>query len=105
MAKSSKIKTASCKLTNSELQKRKAEVIALLKENILFRKELSKGYQYTFKGSDVILDQGIIFIKTERQCCNFFTFKLSIKDEQSNVTLGITGPNRAKEFINTEMEL
>ncbi len=105
MATLSRVKTISCKLTSTELQKRKAEVIALLKGNILFRKELSNGYQYTFKGSDVILDQVITFIKTERQCCNFFTFKLSIKDEQSNVILSITGRNGAKEFINTEMEL
>lgn len=105
MASSSKVKTVSCKLTSPELQKRKAEVIVLLKENILNRKELSNGYQYTFKGSDTILDAVVTFIKTERQCCNFFTFKLSVEDEQSNITLRIIGPNGTKKFTNTEMEL
>jgi len=100
-----KTKIVACKLTSLELQKYKTEVIALLKENILKREELSNGYHYTFVGSDTILDQLIIFIKAERQCCNFLSFNLSIEDDQSSLDLKITGPNGTKEFINKEMEL
>lgn len=101
-----KDKVVSCKLTSPELQKRKTEVIALLKANVLERKEVTNGYQYSFKGSDKMLDDLVTFIKTERACCDFFTFKLSVEDEATNVLLTITGPKKgAKEFINTEMEL
>ena len=100
-----KTKTVACKLTSLELQKYKTEVIALLKDNILKREELSDGYCYTFVGSDTILDQVLTFIKTERQCCSFLTFNLSIEDVQSSLILNITGPDGAKEFINTEMNL
>ena len=100
-----KTKTVACKLTSLELRKYKTEVIALLKDNILKREELSDGYCYTFVGSDTILDQVLTFIKTERQCCSFLTFNLSIEDVQSSIILNITGPDGAKEFINTEMNL
>jgi hypothetical protein len=100
-----KEKMISCKLTGPELQKRKTEVIALLKTEVLQRKELDNGYRYSFKGSDIIIDNIISFIKSERACCEFFTFNLSIEDINSNVVLTITGPVGAKDFINTEMDL
>ena len=87
------------------MKKYKAEVIALLKANVLERKELANGYRYSFNGSDQTLDDLIAFIKAERACCSFFTFHLSVEDEASNVTLAITGPEGTKEFINAEMDL
>jgi hypothetical protein len=98
-------KIISCKLTSSELQNYKREVIALLKNKVLHKKELDNGYQYSFEGSDPIIDAIIGFIKTERSCCDFFTFGLSIKGFDSNTLLTITGPEGTKEFINTQMEL
>lgn len=98
-------KIVTCKLSSVELQHYKIEVIALLKDNILKKEELSNGYQCTFTGSDKTLDQVITFIKAERQCCNFLTFNIVIEDDQSNIILNITGPDGTKEFINTEMEL
>lgn len=95
----------SCTLTSPELQKRKATVIAGLKEQILERKELENGYSFKFRGTDTILDELTEFIKAERQCCDFFEFGLSVKGDTSSIWLTITGPEGAKEFITTEMEL
>jgi hypothetical protein len=95
----------SCKLTSPELQKHKTEVIALLKAEVLQRKELGNGYQYSFKGADKIIDDITGFIKSERACCDFFTFNLLIEDVNRNVLLTITGPEGTKEFINSEMDL
>ena len=100
-----KDKAVACKLTSPELQKRKAEVIASLKSKVVERKELENGYQYSFKGSDEMLDELVSFIKTERACCGFFTFHLSVEDEEANVVLTISGPKGAKEFIDAEIEL
>jgi hypothetical protein len=85
----------SCKLTTPDLQKRKIETIQLLKKALLERKELSNCYSYKFDGSDIMIQQIIAFILTERLCCNFFTFQLIIEDELY-AWLFLTGPEGAK---------
>src|SRR5689334_13407979 len=92
-----KSKVVACKLASPELQKRKNEIIRLLKPHILERKEITNGYIYTFKGADDMLDVLVSFIKTERACCSFFTFELSIRDIETNIQLIITGPEGAKK--------
>jgi hypothetical protein len=92
-----------CQLSSAELQKRKAEVIASLKTKVLSRQVLDNGYQYEFKGANGILDELMSFIKTEKQCCAFFDFDLSVSDTSSHIRLSITGPEGTKQFIETEM--
>lgn len=96
--------TVSCKLTTPELRKRKATVIASLKKQLLEKKELENGYAYKFKGTDKILDDLTSFIKTERACCDFFVYSISISGDQSEAWLSLTGPKGAKEFIKTELQ-
>ena len=96
-------KQVTCKLTTPELEKRKATVIAELKALVLDRKELIDGYSYKFEGSDNNLDKLNEFVKTERMCCDFFTFQITI--EVNVATLNITGPNGAKEFLKEEVDL
>jgi len=50
-----------------------------------------------------MLDQLNEFIKSERLCCDFFDFTISIKKE--TVWLLISGPEGAKDFIRKELEL
>lgn len=96
-------KTVTCKLTTPELQKRKATVIADLKTLVIERKELTDGYSYKFEGSDANLDKLNDLIKTERMCCDFFTFQVTV--EENVAILNITGPNGAKEFLKEEVDL
>ena len=98
-------KELSCKLTTPELRKRKETVIASLKKQVIEKKELVNGYSYQFKGSDALLDELTEFIKTERVCCDFFDFGLSVKGDASLAILTITGPGEAKHFITSELEL
>ncbi|SFE50638.1 hypothetical protein SAMN03003324_00713 [Pedobacter antarcticus] len=93
----------SCKLTSPELQKRKETVIASLKQQILEKKELQNGYAFKFKGTDEILDELTEFIKTERECCDFFTFAMSIGGDKKEAWLELTGANGVKEFITAEL--
>lgn len=95
----------SCKLTSKEMQDRKATVLANLKKQMIEKKELANGFAYKFKGSDEMVDELTSFIKTERLCCDFFTFNLSISGDASEAWLELTGPENAKEFIKTELEL
>ena len=96
-------KPVTCKLTTPELQKRKATVIADLKSLVLERTELKDGYSYKFEGKDQILDKLNDFIKTERMCCDFFTFQVTV--EENTALLKITGPNGSKEFLKEEVDL
>lgn len=94
-----------CTLTSPALRQRKATVIASLKAEVLEKTELPDGFSYRFNGSDSMVDELIDFIKTERQCCSFFTFGLSVKGDLSAAWLTLTGPEGAKEFIEKELEL
>ena len=88
-----------CKLTSPELQQRKATVLESLRKQIIGSKESENGYSFKFKGSDKMIDELTEFAKSERQCCDFFTFNISITGDTSIVTMEITGPKEAKEFI------
>lgn len=96
-------KAVACKLSSKELQQRKATVIAALRSEVLERKELENGYSYKFKGDDARLDQLTEFIKTERACCGFFSFRLTVEEEY--VFLELSGPEGAKDFVNSEIGL
>ena len=95
----------SCKLTSVELQNRKETVLESLRKQILEKKELRDGFGFKFNGSDKMMDELMEFIKTERACCDFFTFNLSISGDKSEIWLQLTGTKEAKDFIRTELEL
>jgi hypothetical protein len=96
-------KPITCKLTTPELQKRKATVIAELRALVIERRETADGYVFAFQADDQTIDKLVDFIKTERQCCDFFTFQLTI--EENNASLNISGPEGAKEFLKQEVDL
>jgi hypothetical protein len=95
----------SCKLTSAEIQKRRATVLESLRKQILDKKEIANGYAFKFIGTDKMLDELTAFIKTERECCDFFTFNLSIGGDKKEIWLELTGAKEVKEFIKTELEL
>lgn len=97
-------KALSCKLTSMELHKRKEEIIAKLKEQVIEKKELRDGYSFKFTGTDEIINEVTAFIKSERQCCDFFNFKVTITNN-SFLWLDIYGQKGVKEFITTELEM
>lgn len=95
----------SCKLTTTELQKRKETVLENLKKKILEKKELANGYAFKFDGTDATVDELIDFVKSERACCNFFVFTLSFSGDGKQAWLSLTGPEGAKEMISQELGL
>jgi hypothetical protein len=104
-AKSKDSTKIACKLTTPELRERKETVLARLKSQVIEKKELKDGYAFKFDGSDKMLDELTEFIKTERACCDFFTFNLSIAGDKNTAWLELTGAEGAKEFIGSELGL
>jgi len=94
-----------CKLTTPEMDARKATILTSLRKQVLDKEELTNGYSFKFIGTDSMINELTEFAKTERHCCDFFTFNLSISGDTSAVWFDITGPLEAKEFIRTELEL
>lgn len=92
-----------CKLSSRELRHRKATVIAGLKGLVLEKYETSGGFKYGFDSSDQTFGLLCEFIRTERLCCDFFTFSLTISDRESPVWLELSGPEGTKEFIGHEI--
>ena len=78
-------------------------MIALLQKQVLEKKELADGYSFQFMGSDLIIDQLTEFVKTERQCCEFFTFAIHVSDEKSIIWMDLTGPPGTEDFIENEL--
>ncbi len=95
----------SCKLTTPEMNERKATVLASLRKQVIEKKELENGYAFKFPGDDKMIDELTDFAKTERHCCDFFTFNIAITGDTASLWFEITGPKEAKEFIGTELEL
>ncbi|NCI46497.1 hypothetical protein [Sediminibacterium soli] len=94
----------SCKLTTPELQKRKAEVIAVLKKQVLSKTELDNGFRYHFTATDDMLETIAAFIKSERACCGFSNFTMAVTNDDK-ILLDITGEKGVKDFIRTELEM
>jgi len=93
----------SCKLTTPELQQRKNKILAGLGKKIKKTEELKDGYAFQFNGEDATVDELTEFIKTERACCDFFTFSLSVSGDKNIAWLTLTGPDGTKEFIKSEL--
>jgi hypothetical protein len=92
-----------CKLTSPELQRRRETVIASLKTKLEEKKELKNGFAFKFPGNDQMVDELTEFIKTERECCDFFTFKLSISGDKNKTWLEMSGPDGVKDFLTREL--
>jgi hypothetical protein len=94
----------SCKLASPELQERKRTVVAELKKLLLERHEIENGFRYKFEGTDKLIDLLTSFIKTERLCCEFFEFGLTVAGDGGHNWLQLSGPEGTKRFIMAELE-
>ncbi len=94
-----------CKLTPPEFRARKAAIVADLRERITATEELPDGFIYTMDGTDQTFEHILAFVRGERQCCEFFSFRISVPSGSSEVHLEVTGPSGTKEFIRNELGL
>lgn len=104
-AKAGNRQAIACSLTSDEPRNRKETVLARLKAQVVTRKELDNGFAYTFPGTDQMVDELAEFIKTERACCSFFTFGLTVAGDRSSACLELTGPDGVKDMIVSELGL
>lgn len=87
-----------CTLNSTEFHERERSILQKLLPKAQ-RVESSDGYIYRFPSDDECLREIAEFIELERQCCPFLDFRLSVRRGRGEITLELSGPPGAKEFI------
>ena len=67
-------------------------------------REVENGYEFIFPNPDgsEILARMAEFISNERRCCPFLKFTLTIDADPQPISLILTGPEGAQEFLRAE---
>jgi hypothetical protein len=62
------------------------------------REELQDGYRFRFAQADV-LPRLLRVIETERKCCRFLRFEVTLEPDLGPISLTVTGPPGTREFL------
>ena len=92
-----------CRLTSAEMRTRLGELRADFLLHVKRVDELEHGFRYWFDKTPQQLDMLAKFIDFESECCAFFSFDLSLAPGAERISLSLTGPNGAKEFLESTM--
>ena len=90
-----------CRLTSAELRERQATLLAQFRSAVIETEELRDGYAFRVPGDDKWIAIIAKMIVAERECCPFLTFELVAQPNMGPVTVRVTGPAGAKEFLKT----
>jgi hypothetical protein len=63
--------------------------------------EIENGYAFQFSGAPIWIGIAAELMVAERECCPFLSFELTADPDQGPVTVRVTGPRDAKEFLKT----
>jgi hypothetical protein len=90
-----------CCLSNAELRKRVATLVARFDSAVIATEELPDGYVFRVPGDKKWM--GVLWeaIMAERECCPFLTFELTAQPNMGPVSVRVTGPAGTKDFLKT----
>jgi hypothetical protein len=88
-----------CCLSDAELRKRAATLVARLESAVLATEELPDGYVFRVPGDKKWMAVVCEAIVAERECCPFLTFELTAQPNMGPVSVRVTGPAGTKEFL------
>ena len=88
-----------CKLTDTEFQQRRTEILKNFRGAVQETKELENGYRYRFPSTANWIGELAQLITVERECCPFLQFDLRIEAGNGPVWLELTGPEGTKDFL------
>ena len=91
----------SCCLSDSELHKRMAMVLARFVSAVIATEELPDGYVFRVPGDKEWMAVAWEAIVAERECCPFLTFELTAQPNMGPVSVRVTGPEGTKDFLKT----
>jgi hypothetical protein len=90
-----------CCLSDAELRKRVATLLARFESAVIATEELPDGYVSRVPGDKKWM--GVVWeaIVAERECCPFLTFELTAQPNMGPVSVRVTGPAGTKDFLKT----
>jgi hypothetical protein len=94
-----------CKLSEPELQQRRAQVLEAIRAHIQEIRPLDSGWALRFHSEDTMVEQLLKAIELERLCCPFLRFRLTLEPDGGPLWLELTGPPGTKELLATELRL
>ena len=88
-----------CCLSDAELRKRAATLLARFESAVIAAEELPDGYVFRVPGDKKWM--GVVWeaIVAERECCPFLTFELTAQPNMGPVNVRVTGPVGTKDFL------
>jgi hypothetical protein len=92
-----------CSLSEPDLAKRRRELAENVSGGVLKVNEIEDGYAFVFPGNAEWATSLVELVNAERACCPFLAFELVFESDLGPVLLKISGPERVKEFIETEL--
>lgn len=90
-----------CSLTTAEFRDREAQLLAQFRAAIVEAKELPNGYSFCLPGDRKSITLVAELIVAERECCPFLTFEVTALPDRGPVTVRVSGPAGAREFMKT----
>ncbi len=90
-----------CCLSDTELRKRVATLLARFAHAVIATEELPDGYVFRVPGDKKWMAAVGEAIAEERECCPFLTFELTAQPNRGPVSVRVTGPAGTRDFFKT----
>jgi hypothetical protein len=88
-----------CRLTNSELQERRNNVLRKAREAVEKVEETEEGYAYRFPTDSAWIAELANLITLEHECCPFLRLSLTVEPDNGPIWLELSGPKGTKDFL------
>jgi hypothetical protein len=90
-----------CCLSDAELRKRVATLLARFGSAVIATEELPDGYVFCVPGDKNWMAAVWEAIVAERECCPFLTFELTAQPNMGPLSVRVSGPAGTKGFLKT----
>jgi hypothetical protein len=88
-----------CTLGPAALEARRKGLLAELARRASTSEELADGVRLRFEAREGVLPLLSSAIDAERQCCRFLRFQVTVEPDDGGMSLELTGPAGAREFV------
>ena len=92
-----------CLLTDEDLIERKEYLRSTIFPKVLRNDKKSNSMTYYFEDHESTLSELMEFVRSEKECCPFFKFDLSILPSNQGLALRISGSELAMQFWEEEI--
>ena len=88
-----------CTLGAAALKARREDLLGGLVCRAEERIDIPNGYRVRFKAVEGVLPKIADVIDTEKECCRFLRFELTVEPDSRAIWLEFTGPPGTREFL------